>query len=254
MPIAVGEATKAVAAWCGQANYTANAAVYAKLHTADPGTAGTTAAATSVTRKLVTWAAASGGSIASSAALTWSGGDITAAETLTHLSFWTASTGGTYLGSAPLSASAAAAVGETLNLAAGSFTVTMSVTKMAVGVANGILGAWAGVATYTAPAAFYLQMHTGDPGTAGTTSPATDTTRKLVTFGSAAASGAVASTAAFSWTGITATGTESISWFSFWSASTGGTFLGRDDLATARSVTTGDGLDVASGAVALSVA
>jgi hypothetical protein len=254
MPIAVGEANEILDAWAGRTTYTGNAAVWAKLHLADPGSAGTTSPAASTTRKQVTWAAAASQAVESSADLVWSGGDLTATETITHLSFWTASTAGTFLGSAALNASAAMTAGETLTIAAGSFDVSITGTKMSVGECNKALDAWAGTASYTASAAFCLKMHTGDPGTAGTTNAATETLRKAVTFGTAAASGAIANTAAISWTGITATGTESISWFSFWSATTGGTFLGRDDLATARSVTTGDGLDVAIGAVSLTVA
>lgn len=254
MGLAVGELNKALDAWSGRANYTANTAVWAKLHLADPGSAGTTSPAASTTRKQATFAAASAAAVASSVALIWSGGDITTTETVTHLSFWTASTGGTYLGSAPLNASAALTAGETLNIASGSFTVTIIGTKIAVGEANKILDAWAGTATYTAPAGFYQKLHTGDPGTAGTSNAATDTTRKQVTFGSAASAGAVANTAAFSWTALAATGSETISWFSFWSAVSGGTFLGRDDLATSRTITTGDGLDVAIGATSLTLA
>lgn len=254
MTIAVGEANKILDAWCGRTTYTANTAVWAKLHLGDPGSAGTSNAATSTTRKQVTWAAASSYTLASSAALTWSGGDITTTETVTHLSFWTASTSGTYLGSAALNTSAALTSGETLNIASGSFTLTITGTKMASGEAQKALDAWAGTATYTANAAFCLKLHIGDPGASGASNAATETTRKAITFGSAASTGAVANTVAASWTALTATGTETISWFSFWSATTSGTFLGRDDLATARAITAGDGLDVAIGGVSLTAA
>lgn len=252
MPIAVGEANKMLDAWAGRTTYTANAAVWAKLHTGDPGAAGTSNAATSTTRKQVTWASAASQVLASSAALTWSGGDLTATETISHLSFWTASTAGTFLGSAALNTSAAVTAGETLNIASGSFTVTITGTKMAVGECNKALDAWAGTASYTASAAFCLKLHTGDPGSSGTSNAAGETTRKALTFGSAAASGSIANTVAASWTNVSTT--ETYAWFSFWSATSGGTFLGRDDLATARSVTAGDGLDVAIGGVTLTAA
>ncbi len=192
MAIAVGEANKALDALCGRATYTANAAVFAKLHLGDPGAAGTSNAAAATTRKQVTWASAASQVLASSAALTWSGGDLTTTETITHLSFWTASSGGTHLGGAALNASAPVTAGETLNIASGSFTVTMTGTKWAVGELNKALDAWAGTASYTANAAFCLKLHTGDPGSSGTSNAAGETTRKAVTFGNAASSGSVA--------------------------------------------------------------
>ena len=45
--------------------------LYIQLHTADPGAAGTTAAATETTRKQVSLAAASGGAASTDAALEW---------------------------------------------------------------------------------------------------------------------------------------------------------------------------------------
>lgn len=256
MGLSVGEQNKALDAWIGRTTYTANTAVWAKLHTGAPGSAGTSNAASSTTRKQVSWAAAASQAVASNAALTWSGSDLTASETITDLSFWTASSGGTYLGNMTLNASAAVTSGETLDFASGTVIMSLTGTKMAVGECNKALDAWAGTTTYTANAAFCLKLHTGDPGSAGTSNAATDTTRKAVTFGSAASAGSVSSTASLSWTGLagpTAPTTETIAWFSFWTATSAGTFLGRDDLATSRAISSGDGLDVASGAVTLSM-
>lgn len=253
--IAVGEANKILDAFVGRGTYTKSAAVHAKLHTADPGAAGTTAAATSTARKLISWAAAALGVLASNAALTWSGSDLIATETITHLSFWTAGSGGTFLGSAALNTSSAVNAGETLNIASGSFTMTLTDSKLATGEKNKALDAWAGTTDYTASAALAVKLHIGDPGTAGANNPATETTRKAITFGTAASAGAIANTVAYSWTGLAASGTEVPSWLSFWSSVThgAGTFLGRDDLATPRSIVAGDELDGAIGSLVFTV-
>jgi hypothetical protein len=87
--------------------FTAPAAFYVKLHTADPGSAGTTAAAAGDTvRKAVTWSSASAGSKAmSSMSGSWTNGGTS--ETLTHVSFWDNVSAGVFLGSAALSSSQA---------------------------------------------------------------------------------------------------------------------------------------------------
>lgn len=256
MPVAVAEANRMLDALVGRSTYTATP-VYAKLHLADPGSAGTTSPAAETTRKVVSWNAASGPSISSSAALTWS--SYPSGETPTHMSFWDAVTGGNFKGSAPLNASAVMLTGETLNIAAGAFTVTVSGANgatLASGEAAKLLDAWAGRTTYTANAAFCQQLHTGDPGTAGTTNIATETTRKTLTFGNAASAGAIADTAAVSWSAIagpTAPTTQSLSHCSYWTALTAGTFLLRDAFETARAISSGDQIDHAVGGTALSI-
>lgn len=73
----------------------ANAAYrWVKLHTGDPGAAGTANAATNATRKQVTDTAAASGASTSSADLVWSSGEVTTTETYTHYSRWTASSAG----------------------------------------------------------------------------------------------------------------------------------------------------------------
>lgn len=94
--------------------YTAPASVWLKLHTADPGSAGTTAASAETTRKQVTFGAPSAGSSAASAVswTSWSAGS----ETETHMSLWDASTAGNFLMSAALTASKSVTNGDTLNV------------------------------------------------------------------------------------------------------------------------------------------
>lgn len=105
----------------------ATATCFVKLHTADPGSAGTTAAAAGdTTRKQATMAAASAGSKAmSSMSGSWTNGGTN--ETVSHISLWTASTAGTFNASAALSASKAWASGDTLSLS----TLTISVSPIA---------------------------------------------------------------------------------------------------------------------------
>lgn len=122
---------------------------------------------------------------------------------------------------------------------------------IAVGERNKMLDALAGRTTYTANAAVWVKLHTGDPGAAGTNNAAGETTRKQVTFGSAASAGAIPSTAQVQWTGMSTA--ETITWVSFWTASTGGTFLANDDLPAAKTVGVGDSLTIASGDISLTV-
>lgn len=116
---------------------------------------------------------------------------------------------------------------------------------------NQMLDALVGRTTYTANAAFYCKLHTGSPGSAGTTNAATETTRQAVTFGSAAASGSISNTAAVTWTSVSTT--ETVTHVSFWTASTAGTFLGADDLPSPVALTAGNNLTIAVGDLTLSL-
>lgn len=116
---------------------------------------------------------------------------------------------------------------------------------------NQMLDALVGRTTYTANAAFYCKLHTGSPGSAGTTNAATETTRQAVTFGSAAASGSISNTAAVTWTSVSTT--ETVTHVSFWTASTAGTFLGADDLPSPVALTAGNNLTIAIGDLTLSL-
>jgi hypothetical protein len=88
--------------------------VYLKLHTGDAGEDGTANAAGETTRQQVSFGAASGGSMTSSATVTWT--NLSTAETLTHWSAWDASTSGNCLWTGALSGSATVAVGDTFQI------------------------------------------------------------------------------------------------------------------------------------------
>lgn len=96
---------------------------YVKLHTGDPGEDATNNAATETSRKAVTWSAASGGSLASSATLEWT--NVAATETYSHWSLWDGAgpTGGNPLWKGALSSSAAVTAGDTFQIT--SLTLTL---------------------------------------------------------------------------------------------------------------------------------
>lgn len=78
-------------------------AVYASLHTADPGTTGAseaTGGSPAYARKAITWAAASTTKVSSNSPVF----DV-ASGTYTHFGLWSASSGGTYYDGGALSAS-----------------------------------------------------------------------------------------------------------------------------------------------------
>lgn len=120
--MAVGLAASVINGWLD--GTFATATCWVKLHTADPGAAGATAAGVGdATRKQATMAAASGGSKAASASVgPWTNGGTS--ETLTHISLWSASTAGTFNGSAALSASQAWVSTNTFTLTSLSIAVT----------------------------------------------------------------------------------------------------------------------------------
>ncbi len=123
--MAVGFSASVIAGWLD--GTFATATCWVKLHTADPGASGATAAAAGdTTRKQATMGAASGGSKAATGSVgPWTNGGTS--ETVSHISLWSASTAGTFNGSGALSASQAWASTNTLTLTA----LTVSVTPVA---------------------------------------------------------------------------------------------------------------------------
>lgn len=96
--------------------------VYVKLHTGDPGEAGTSNAATETTRKAVSFAAASGGSIASDADISWT--NISGSQDATHFSLWDHLSAGNCLWTGTVTANAYIA-GDTVTIASGALTLTL---------------------------------------------------------------------------------------------------------------------------------
>lgn len=101
----------------GATAFTAPTNTYVKLHTGDPGSAGTSAASSVTTRVVLAWSAAATGSKAITATLpswaTWAG---TNGEVVSHISVWDNLTAGNYLFSAALTLAKTVNTGDTLNL------------------------------------------------------------------------------------------------------------------------------------------
>ena len=92
--------------------------------------------------------------------------------------------------------------------------------------------------TLTSPTTVYVKMHTGGPGEDCTSNPATETTRKALTF-AAASGGSIAATGTpvASWTSLAAT--ETWTHFSIWDHLTAGNPLAYAALDASMAVTSG---------------
>jgi hypothetical protein len=96
---------------------------YISLHTADPGETGASeVTGGSYVRQAGSFAAASGGTITSDAAVNFTG---MPAVTVTHVGVWDASTAGNFLWGGALAASQAVGVGNTFSIASGDIDVTL---------------------------------------------------------------------------------------------------------------------------------
>ena len=100
--------------------------VYVKLHVGDPGANGTSNAATETTRKAASFAAASSGSLASDADITWT--NIAGSQDATHFTAWDNATTGNFLFSGTITANAYTA-GDTFTIASGSLTVSLTIAS-----------------------------------------------------------------------------------------------------------------------------
>ena len=112
----------------------------------------------------------------------------------------------------------------------------MTAGLSAANLANKWLDMLAGTA-FTAPAAFWVQLHIGDPGAAGTSNQSAVTTRKQVTWSAASGGSKSQASAPSSWAMTT---TETITHVSFWDASSAGNFLDSAALSASRAVINGD--------------
>jgi hypothetical protein len=121
----LGFASAAVNGWLDGTFSTTN--LWVKLHTGDPGSAGTSnAAAGDTTRKQATMNSASGGSKSmSGTAGPWTNGGTS--ETLSHISIFSLVSGGTFNASGALSASQAWVNTNTFTLT----SLTISITPIA---------------------------------------------------------------------------------------------------------------------------
>lgn len=109
-----------------------------------------------------------------------------------------------------------------------------------------------GVAMPTAPAGTFIQLHTGDPGAAGTANVAGNATRKDIRAAMPLASGgAITTDTVLTWTTGEVDTSEDYTHWSAWSASTSGTFLCSGTV-SANAVTVGDEFSIPVGDLDLS--
>lgn len=102
------------------------AQAYVQLHVGAPGSAGTANTATETTRKAVSFAAASAGSIASDADVSWT--SISGSQDATHFTVWDASSAGNFLWSGTITANGYIA-GDTYVFPSGAFTASFTLAS-----------------------------------------------------------------------------------------------------------------------------
>lgn len=110
----------------GNATSFSVANVYVKLHVGDPGANGTSNAATETTRKACSFAAASGGSISSDAAVSWT--NIAGSQNATYFTAWDNATTGNFLFSGTMTGNAYTA-GDTFTIPSGSLSASLTVAS-----------------------------------------------------------------------------------------------------------------------------
>ena len=100
-----------------------------------------------------------------------------------------------------------------------------------------------GKTSFTMPSNVYLKLHTGDPGEDCTSNAATEATRKITAWATAA-SGAIATSATVEWINVSTT--ETYTHWSMWDASTAGNALWNGALSASAAVTSGDTFQITS--------
>jgi hypothetical protein len=127
----------------------------------------------------------------------------------------------------------------------------MAVGIHTVNLANKWLDALSNTSFVSGTATLYAQLHTGDPGSAGTTFPCEHTVRQTISW--SAASGGTKSASGSpvcAWTIANVTGNVTVSHLSIWSSLTGGTFFFSVDC-TDKSISNTDTLNLTSLAIGL---
>lgn len=87
---------------------------YLQLHTSNPGEDGTANVASNTSRQAISFAAASGGSMDSTATVEWT--NVSATETYSHWSMWDASSAGNHLWYGALASTASVVAGDTFQI------------------------------------------------------------------------------------------------------------------------------------------
>jgi hypothetical protein len=119
-------------------------------------------------------------------------------------------------------------------------TVGLSTANLANAWLNTMRGNSNGT-TFTAPSTLFVQCHTGDPGSAGTSNVSTGIATRTALAQNAASNGSQAITSTIS---FSATGSDTITHISVWSASSNGTFYYSAALSASKTVSNGDTLNL----------
>jgi len=121
-------------------------------------------------------------------------------------------------------------------------------TGLSAYLCNSFLNALGNNTSYAVTTVF-IKLHVGDPGANGTANPATETTRKSVSFGAASA-GAIASDADISYTNIS--GSQDATHFTAHDNVSAGNFLFSGTI-TGNAYTAGDTYTISSGNLSASL-
>ena len=119
---------------------------------------------------------------------------------------------------------------------------------LSTAVANSALG------TITGTDAAYVQLHTGGPGSAGTSNVSSVTTRQATTGWGSASGGSISISGTPTWTSWGGSNGEVVTDISLWSASSSGTFGFSMTLSSSVTMDTGDSLEITAISVTLPTA
>lgn len=97
-----------------------------------------------------------------------------------------------------------------------------------------------GGTAFSAPATTFVQLHTGEPGAAGTSNVSSVTTRPAITWAAAAAGAKAITTTLPAWSNWAGTNGEIVTNISVWDAASAGNFLFSVLLTLAKTINTGD--------------
>ena len=102
-----------------------------ELHTADPGSAGTTAVAGNATRKDTTnaYAPATGGAATSDVDIDWTDGEVDTTEDYTHFALFDASSAGNFGSSGTITANSVNASGDAFSILSGGIVLSGTVAS-----------------------------------------------------------------------------------------------------------------------------
>jgi len=122
--------------------------------------------------------------------------------------------------------------------------------NIAAGVANSVLGLILNGTAFAGFAATYVQLHTGAPGSAGTTNIAGNSTRQAAGAFAAPSGGSTTNSGAVNWTSVSTS--ETYTHVSLWSASSGGTFIASGAL-TAGAILVGQNFTIPAGGLSVTL-